>query len=780
MELNQRKDLENSQKNIIGQLWFKYFPYWPLFMFFLVLAIGGAWLKLRYQTPLYESSATILIKDEKKGEDESKMIEALNQLSTKKIIENEIEVIKSRALMIEVVKKLRLYAPVFAKGKLRNVSAYSMSPVSIESRQPDSLVETGKVFFNFDSRNGKVIIGSDSFPLNEWVQTRYGALRFIPRNKEYKYSAEHPLYFVLVSPKKVALSLVGGLDVSSASKLSSVIRIKIRDEIPRRSEDILNGLIAAYNTAAVNDKNTLAVNTLAFVDERLNIVAHDLDSIEQKLQHYKANRGAIDISSQGNLFLQNVSTIDNRLSDVNTQLTVLDKVESYVRSKDNSEGIVPSTVGVTDPLLSQLLDKLYTNKLEYEKLKKTTAENNPMLVSLKDQIDKIRPSILDNIRSQKTGLEVSKNNLDNINNKYSSMLSSIPQKEKDLVEISREHSVKSSIYNFLLQKREETAMSLSSSMTDSRIVDKAQSTFGPVSPKKKKVYAMAMFLAFALAVGLVTLNELLKRTILFRHEIEAFTSIPVIGEIVYDKSKDPIVIGNGKRSFIAEQFRNLRTSLHYIGLNAKRKKLLITSTVSGEGKSFIVANLGISLALAGKKVILLEFDLSNPTVTEKLNVTVGKGLADYLNGEVEPEEIVRRTSVHENLFIMPAGTLPENPSELIMSDKVPELLEYLTDIFDYVIIDSAPVGLLSDAYVLSAYADATLYVVRHRHTRKISIQRLDENNKVNELKNAAIVFNGVRARGFNKNGYGYGYGYGYIYNEKKHKKKREPRLKNVS
>jgi capsular exopolysaccharide synthesis family protein len=232
-----------------------------------------------------------------------------------------------------------------------------------------------------------------------------------------------------------------------------------------------------------------------------------------------------------------------------------------------------------------------------------------------------------------------------------------------------------------------------------------------------------------------------------------------------------LVIGNGKRTFIAEQFRNLRATLPYIGLNGERKKLQVTSTVSGEGKSFIVANLGIGLALAGKKVVVMEFDLSDPTLCDKLHVTeINKGLTDYLTGDTKPQEIVKPTSVHENLFVVPAGWLPENPSELIMSEKVPQLFDYLSGIFDYIIIDTAPVGLLSDAYVLSNYCDATLYVVRHKHTRKVSIQRLDANNKINALKNMAIVFNGIKSRGFGRNGYGYGYGYGYIHKEKRKKK----------
>jgi capsular exopolysaccharide synthesis family protein len=633
---------------------------------------------------------------------------------------------------------------------------------------PDSLSETEKpVLFTYDSAARKVTIENKQYSLSQWVNTPYGTLKFIPQNGR----SHGPFYFSLISPKQLAFAMVTSLDVSAPNKLASVINITLTDEIPKRAEDILNELITVYDNAALNEKNKLADNTLNFLDERLGIVSHDLDSIEQKLKQYKSSTGSVDISSQGTLFLQNVSANDQRLSDVSNQLTVLDQVENYVKSKDNGSSVVPSTVGITDPTLPQLLTKLYDDQLQYEKLKRTMGDNNPAVLNQKAEIDRIKPGIIENIQSQRENLQASKDNLNATNNRYSSILQSIPQKEKDIVEITREHNIKSNNYNFLLQKQEETKLSLLSSIGDSRIIDKAETSLGPISPKPKIIYIGSFLLAFVLAFGLVTINEMFKRTILFRKEIESYTSIPVVGEIIYEKSKDPLVIGNGKRTFIAEQFRNLRTTLPYIGLNGERKKLQVTSTVSGEGKSFIVANLGIGLALAGKKVVVLEFDLSDPTLCDKLNVTeIDKGLTDYLTGETKPEEIIKPTSVHENLFVVPAGWLPENPSELIMSEKVPKLLTYLSGIFDYIIIDTAPVGLLSDAYVLSKYCDATLYVVRHKHTRKVSIQRLDANNKINELKNMAIVFNGVRARGFGRNGYGYGYGYGYISKEKRKKK----------
>jgi capsular exopolysaccharide synthesis family protein len=257
---------------------------------------------------------------------------------------------------------------------------------------------------------------------------------------------------------------------------------------------------------------------------------------------------------------------------------------------------------------------------------------------------------------------------------------------------------------------------------------------------------------------------MLNRKVMYRHEIENLTNAPIIGEISLDKSKDPLVIQEGKRTFIAEQFRRMRTSIGYVGGSSGKKRILVTSTLSGEGKSFVALNLAQSIALTDKKVVLVEFDLANPSLSKKLNVTYEMGASNYLWGEKEPEDIIKRTAINENLFFLPAGPLPENPTELLMSDRVKDLLKYLDDVFDVVVIDSAPASLLTDAYVLSPLCDLTLYVVKHKYTPKAFLERLDEDNSGNQLRNMRIVFNGIRSRGFTKNGYGYGYGYGYIHN----------------
>jgi capsular exopolysaccharide synthesis family protein len=298
------------------------------------------------------------------------------------------------------------------------------------------------------------------------------------------------------------------------------------------------------------------------------------------------------------------------------------------------------------------------------------------------------------------------------------------------------------------------------------VVDQAESSINPVSPNRKIIYLASILAALIVGIGLVTAHETFNKKVLFRQEIESLSANPVIGEIAYEKTNAPIVIEEDSRTFIAEQFRKLGIALNFLKISPNKKKILITSTISGEGKSFVASNLAVTLALTGKKVVLIELDLNNPSLSYRFNINDSQGIASYLSGETEIEDIVKSTETSENLFFIAAGAQPKNPSKLLMNGRIQELLGVLEKEFDYVVIDTAPVAPLTDAYILSPYCDITLYVVRHNYTPKVFVERIDENNKISQLHNVAIVFNGVRPRGFGKYNYGYGYGYGYVYNDK--------------
>ncbi len=754
---------EETEEASVGDLFYKFVPYWPYFLLLLILTITGAWIYLRYKMPIYQTTATLLIKDDKNSTPASELQDAFDMFGAKKNVENEVEVLQSKTLMEEVVKNLHLYAPVFAEGRISNQSAYVISPIVIEAKYPDSIKAVKKVDFHYNPATQNATVSGARWPLNQWENTPFGILRIIP-NKYYRPSNDPGegenthFYFSLITVKNAANQVLSQVNITPSSKESTVIDLSIQGEVPQKGEDILNELLEVYKQAAILDKNQLAGNTLKFVDERLGFVSHELDSVEEQLQNFKAKNKITDIGAQGQIYLQTVAANDQKISDLNVQLAMLDQVEQYIRGKGDLGGIVPATLGDSDPVLTNLLKKLSDLELEYTQTKKIVPENNPAVVSLVDGINRLKPQILENIQSQRRNLIAGRSDLAATSNEYSSILKTVPEKERELLNISRQQAIKNNIYTFLLQKREETALSFASAVADSRILDHAETSGAPVSPKKILIYLAAFIAALVLGIAIIYIKDILNRKVQQRSDIEKYTSIPFLGEVNYDRSKSSFVIAEGKRSFIAEQFRQLRTSLSYMGIDESHKRILLTSSISGEGKSFIAINLGISLALMGKKVALLELDLRKPKLSEQFSISRKEGLSNYLIGKMQADDIIKSTSF-ENLFLIPAGPIPPNPSELISNGRLSELLDYLEKSYDYIIIDTAPVNPVTDAYIISPLANVTLFVIRHDYTLKMFLQKLEQQHKISTLKNPAIIYNGIRGKGVNKYGYGYGYGY---------------------
>jgi tyrosine-protein kinase Etk/Wzc len=783
-----------NEMNIISVVTNWYLPYWPLFLILLVLGLAIAWAYLRYfSIPVYETYATIMVKDEKKGVDESGVLEALQIYPTKNIVENEIEVIHSRKLMEKVVEGLQLYAPIFEdagnKGKLKPTSAYTSSPITIIARRPDDLKETGDsdVYFmvNYYANNNSgeykelntpkvkdVVIKKKTYPLDQWVTTPYGELKFVENQKQVDTPGGQ-MYFQLVKPKNVAPGIIASLDAKPASKLSSTINLTFRDEVPQRGEDILNKLLLVYNRLSIEEKKGNAANTLDFIENRLIKVEREMDSIEQKIQNFRTEKGVVDLGAQSRQYLDNVGSNDRKMADLSMQLASLNEIERFVNSKDNQADMLPSAIGITDPVLTDMMGKMYNAKIEYGKMMKSTGENNPFAIALAKEIEQLRPLILDKLKTQRINLQASKNDLASISGGYNSMLRTIPQKERELMTISREQATKKSIYNYLLEKREQSALASSSANSDSKIVDMANTSVEPVSPKKMLIYLATLAVTMGLGIGLVSAKEMLNKKILFRSEIEGLTVVPVIAEISANKENESLLKTGSKTSVVAEQFRHLRAAIGLISRqkDIKVKRILITSNISSEGKTYVSTNLARSLALAGNKVVLVDLDIRKPKTSSIMGVVDKPGVAEFLEGDKAPEEIIGR-SKDENLFIVSAGNCKDNARELILSGKLNNLLAFLNDAFDYVILDASPIDPVSDSYIFSEFCDLTLFVMRHNRTPKIMVQMLDDNNKFKALKNPHIVFNGIRSRGIMKGMYGYSYGYGYenVYREKQRRK----------
>lgn len=756
-----------TQETLFNKWVIKYKPYWPLFLLLSIVLFGLAYIYIHYALPKYQATASLIIKDEKKGNDDSRIMESLNLIGSKKIIENEIEVLKSRPVIEAVIKKMHLYAAIYLKEGIKTIYLFDNSPLLIEAFNVEQLKSSnGLVEVKIIPKNNSIYLPKDSvsYKLGDWVNTPYGVLKFTMSDKRGALTEQKSYFVELMSMQSKTQRILSDLKISSSNKLSSIIELKYVDKHPQLAEQILNEIISAYNVAAVAEKNVLAKSTLQFIEERLNAVGGQLNEIERRVQQYKANVGAVDISTQGKLYLENVSNNDQRLSEINLQLSVINALEKDISESSKNTGAHTVMLNTTDPIFSQMLSSLNTAELEREKLKKTVAENNPILVAVSDQIIKIKENIYRNIIDQRKNLEAAKKNILETNTTYTALLQTIPSKERELLEISRDQQIKSGIYSFLLQKREESELSYVSNLSDSRVVNYAQAMPLPISPNKMLVFGFAFMLMWGIPVGAIAVKETFTSSILYRHEIEELTVLPIVGELAQHKKIKPLAIEPGKRSLVAEEFRRIRFALQYYMPIQASKKVLVTSSLSGEGKSFVSSNLAISFALTGKKVALVDFDLHHSSL-EKLFVKQNKlGITDYLNSDIRAKDIIYSVDEYEHLYFIPTGSQQEDPSIYLETDKLQMLMEYLESEFDLIIIDSPPVALVSDAFKLSPFCAATVYVVRHGYTPKHLIKRLDATNKINPLVNPLLVFNGVKNRGLLPNGSGYGYGYKGNYN----------------
>jgi capsular exopolysaccharide synthesis family protein len=758
------KDKQQPDESLLAELIVKYKPYWPVFVILAVCCLTASFVYLKYAQPKYKASASLIIKDEKKGYEDPMLMESLNPMGAKKIIENEIEVLQSRNTMEKIVRQLKLYAPVFEhKGLLRR-RLYENSPLSIEAASPDLINEKEKdLQIKISKYNDSVFIDDIYSGLSgEWLNTSHGPLKIKVDRTKINPDNDVTYSFRLYNVQKTSKLIIDQLKVHSANKLSSIVELEYKDCTPGLAEDVLNQIIISYNEDALLEKNNAAKNAIKFIEGRLSVVGTELTEIERKIEQYKANSGAVDISKQGHLFLETVRDNDKKLSDINLQISVMDELAKQLSSNAYMNGIQTATIGNVDPILSQLIVSLNTAELDRERLKKTVAVNNPVLVAVSDQIAKIKNDIFSFIQHQRKNLAATQQNLSYTNANYNGMLYSIPVKERELLELSRDQEIKSGIYSFLLQKREESELSYASNIADSRVVNNASASKIPVSPNNYMVYAIALFSIIALPIGIIGAKETLASNILFRNEIERLTGIPIIGEVSFHKSVSPLAVETGKRSLVAEEFRRIRYALQYYLNKNSNKKILVTSSISGEGKSFISANLAISFSMTGKKVALVDFDLHQSSL-EKIFGSENKiGLSEYLSGNATLEELPMGVENYDNLYFITAGKAANDPSESLEGSRSETLLKYLDDHFDLVIIDCSPLALVTDANYLSGFCNTTIYVVRHGYSPKFILKRLDENNAVNPLVNPVIIFSGIRNRGFtgNRNSYGYGYAYG--------------------
>lgn len=760
---------QQTERNVFLQIIERYLPFWPLFVITTALSLAVTFVYLRSQVRIYVASAKVLLKDPNKGSGDSKILDALNIFGDKKIVENEIVVLRSTNLMHDVVTELHLYGAVYNEGNVRVEELYRENcPVYFRTSQTESIYPSPKYFFTIDWNRNTIKIDNRIVHFNDSVLLN-GTVYKVEINPTYPKHLKGKNYYVQFNSIDVAAAtILSDLKASPVSNQSTVIDLRLETPVPLKGTDILTKLFEVYNRTGIEDKNQIAAKTLSFIDSRLGLVTSQLDSVERNVESFKSSNQVIDLSAQAQLYLDRVKDFDKSKSEVEIQLDVVNDVTGYLNRKGTKSGTVPSLALLNDPTLAGLLGKLYDAEFQLERSRSIAGEKSDAVVLGEEQVSRLRSDIRENLTSIRKNLLTARNNINSTIGASTNMLSQIPRKERGLLDVTREQAIKANIVSYLLQKREETALNSASTIADLRVIEKAAS-YGPIKPIAKNFYVGGLVIGVFLALLIIFVREQFNRKILFTSEIEEKTKVPVVGEIIQVGSKTPIVIQEGKRTIIAEQFRSLRTNLSFMALDENAKTTLITSNISGEGKSFISINLAISYTLTDKKVALLELDLRKPRLSGLLNVNRDPGISNYLVGKIPIEGIIKETAI-KNLFIISAGAIPPNPSELILSSKFKDMIEEIKARFDYLIIDSAPIGPVSDSLLLKDYADTTIFVVRHNATPKMYIKLIDNLYGQKKFKNMCIVFNGLKRRGIGGNygygSYGYGnYGFGYGYGE---------------
>ena len=752
----------------------RYLRYWYLFPIFVGLALTAAYFYLQITQPVYNTSATLLIKDEKKGMGggNSEILEELAQFSGSKLVENEIEVLSSLTLIAQVVENLGLGVVYEAKDGLRTVDLYKATAIVVTPNILTEYAYTSPMTIHVEDSlhfrlNGEETIRPFGQRLvNEWGQfvvTRADSI------EDAGYTDIDVHFHDLAG---MAENVQGRLSVQQPNVKSTVLELSLEDTSPRRGRDILNTLLDVYVQSNLNDKNREASNTLKFIEDRLGLLTGELGDVEGEVATYKSSRGLTDIGSEAQIFLENIQENDSKLNEVNNQMQVLESVDAFVDANGGTSA--PATYMINDPVLVSLLSRLTDLQLQQERYARTTQAGNPLLETVNTQIASTKQAVRENLQNLRRGLAVTKQNLESINTRFSAGLRTIPQKEREYVGIKRQQTIKENLYLYLLQKREETALAYASTVTDSRLVDSPKTSFLPVKPKRSIIWLGALAAGGILPLLLVNLLFMLNNTVQRRDEIEAATRTSILGEIGLMRSTqksqdDERIIRMTSRSAVSEQFRALRTNLQYLG-DGSCRTLLFTSSIGGEGKSFVTVNLGASLAYADKKVIIVGLDLRKPALHHRLGVSNDRGVTNYFVGQGQLPSLIQTTQVHPNLDVLVSGPVPPNPSELLSNGRLPELLGELRQQYDYILIDAPPFGLVTDAAIIAEHTDATLYVVRFNYSLRDHLKRIAELQRTKRFANLSIIFNGVNYGAGYGYGYGYGgYGYGYYDDEKEGK-----------
>lgn len=800
--IDERKDKlgEQSEEQVnIQELLFRYLIHWPWFVVSIIICIACAWGYLRLTTPIYNITATVLIKDEKKGggANMSSELEKMGLdgfVSSSNNVDNEIEVLRSMSLAREVVNNLGLFVTYMDEDEFPSKELYHTSPVlvSLTHQEADKLpgrMEINMILQPTGALGVQITVGEKEYrkqfdKLPAVFPTDEGTVAFFANNdtlsavRPENITKERHITAFINRPFSVSKGYVNSLSIAPTSKTTSVVVISLENTNTRRGRDYINKLLEMYNINANNDKNEVAQKTAEFIDERIGIISKELGSTEQDLENFKRSAGITDLSSEAQIALTGNAEYEKKRVENQTQINLVMDLQRYM--KGNEYEVLPSNIGLQDAASAGAIDRYNQMLVERKRLLRTSTENNPTIINLDTSIRAMRTNVQATLDATLKGLQITKEDLAREASRYSRRINDAPTQERQFVSIARQQEIKSGLYLMLLQKREENAITLAATANNAKIIDEALADDNPISPKKTIVYLVALVLGVGLPVGVIYLIGLTKFKIEGRADVEKLTSLPVVGDIpLADEKTGSIAVFENQNNLMSETFRNVRTNLQFMLENGKNV-ILVTSTISGEGKSFISANLAISLSLLGKKVVIVGLDIRKPGLNKVFNIPKKEhGITQYLtNTTANLMDFVQPSDINKNLFILPGGTVPPNPTELLARGGLEKAIETLKANFDYVILDTAPVGMVTDTLLIGRVADLSVYVCRADYTHKAEFTLINELAENNKLPNLCIAVNGLDLNsrkygyyyGYGKYGkyYGYGkrYGYGYGYGEK--------------